>query len=50
MVNPDIFNEVPLFSLLDNDERNVLAGQVSVREFKKGRRFSKPAILADWLT
>ncbi|MCL4531566.1 MAG: DUF1003 domain-containing protein [Chloroflexi bacterium] len=41
MVNPDIFNEVPLFSLLDNDERNVLAGQVSVREFKKGQTVFK---------
>jgi uncharacterized membrane protein len=37
MVNPDLFNEVPLFSLLDADERQVLAKQVSVREFKKGQ-------------
>jgi uncharacterized membrane protein len=36
MVNPDIFNEVPLFSLLDADERQVLAQQVSARTFTKG--------------
>ncbi len=41
MVNPDIFNEVPLFSLLDHDERNVLAKQVSIREFKKGQTIFK---------
>ncbi|MBI3739977.1 MAG: DUF1003 domain-containing protein [Chloroflexi bacterium] len=36
MVSPDLFNEVPIFSLLDADERQVLARQVSVRKFKKG--------------
>lgn len=36
MVNPDIFNEVPLFSMLDADERQVLAQQVSVRAFARG--------------
>lgn len=36
MVNPDIFNDVPLFALLDADERQVLAQQVSVRTFAKG--------------
>ena len=36
MVNPDLFNEVPLFQLLDADERRVLAEQVSMLEFKKG--------------
>jgi CRP/FNR family cyclic AMP-dependent transcriptional regulator len=36
MVNPDIFNEVPLFSLLDAEERQVLAQQVSAKTFLKG--------------
>ena len=36
MVNPDIFNDVPLFSLLDADERQVLAHEVSSRTFGKG--------------
>ena len=36
MVDPDIFNEVPLFSMLDADERQVLAQQVSARTFSKG--------------
>jgi len=36
MVNPDVFNEVPLFQLLDAEERRVLAEQVSMRTFKKG--------------
>jgi CRP/FNR family cyclic AMP-dependent transcriptional regulator len=36
MVNPDIFNDVPLFALLDDDERQVLAQQVSARNFAKG--------------
>jgi uncharacterized membrane protein len=36
MVNPDIFNEVPLFSMLDADERQILAQQVSARTFAKG--------------
>lgn len=36
MVNPDLFNEVPLFQLLDAEERRVLAEQVSVLKFKKG--------------
>jgi CRP/FNR family cyclic AMP-dependent transcriptional regulator len=36
MVNPDLFNEVPLFQLLDADERRVLAEQVSMLTFKKG--------------
>jgi CRP/FNR family cyclic AMP-dependent transcriptional regulator len=36
MVNPDLFNEVPLFQLLDADERRVLAEQVSILNFKKG--------------
>ena len=36
MVNPDLFNEVPLFQLLDAEERRVLAEQVSMLQFKKG--------------
>jgi CRP/FNR family cyclic AMP-dependent transcriptional regulator len=36
MVNPNLFNEVPIFSLLDADERLVLAKHVSVRKFSKG--------------
>lgn len=36
MVDPDIFNEVPIFSLLDADERQILAQQVSARTFAKG--------------
>ncbi|MCL4529756.1 MAG: DUF1003 domain-containing protein [Chloroflexi bacterium] len=36
MVNPDLFNDVPIFELLDAEERQVLAKQVSIREFKKG--------------
>jgi len=37
MVDPKFFNDVPLFELLDEEERKVLADQVSVREFKKGQ-------------
>ena len=36
MVNPDLFNEVPLFQLLDAEERKVLAEQVSMLQFRKG--------------
>ena len=31
--NPDILRQVPLFTLLDDDEIAVLAGQVELREF-----------------
>ena len=41
MVNPKIFNDVPLFALLDEDERLVLAQQVSLRKFKKGETIFK---------
>lgn len=37
MVDPSFFNEVPLFELLDEEERKVLADQVSLREFKAGQ-------------
>jgi len=36
MINPDVFNDVSIFELLDDEERRVLAKQVSIREFKKG--------------
>jgi CRP-like cAMP-binding protein len=37
MVDPKFFSEVPIFELLDDEERKVLADLVSVREFKKGQ-------------
>ncbi len=49
MISPDIFNEVPIFELLDAEERQVLAKQVSVKEFKKGEiifKFGNPGGLA----
>jgi uncharacterized membrane protein len=36
MIDPDIFNDVPIFALLDADERQVLAQQVSIRNFDEG--------------
>lgn len=36
MVDIEVFDDVPIFQLLDNDERKVLAEQVSQRQFKKG--------------
>src|SRR5438128_320893 len=36
MVDANVFNEVPLFSLLDAEERQVLAQQVHQRNFAKG--------------
>ncbi len=41
MVDPNIFNEAPLFSLLDPDERQVLAQQVSLRRFGSGEAIFK---------
>jgi CRP/FNR family cyclic AMP-dependent transcriptional regulator len=41
MVDANIFNEVPLFSLLDPDERQVLAQQVSLRSFAEGETIFK---------
>jgi CRP/FNR family transcriptional regulator, cyclic AMP receptor protein len=41
MVNPDIFNDVPIFALLDADERQVLAQQVSAINFAKGETIFK---------
>lgn len=36
MVDPDIFNDVPIFALLDAEERQVLAQQVGVKDFVRG--------------
>jgi uncharacterized membrane protein len=41
LVDPDIFNDVPIFSLLDADERGVLAQQVSARNFAAGHHFHR---------
>ena len=41
MIDIEIFDDVPLFSLLDNDERLVLAQQVSIRTFAKGELIFK---------
>jgi CRP/FNR family transcriptional regulator, cyclic AMP receptor protein len=41
MIDPDIFNDVPVFALLDADERQVLAQQVSKRTFAKGETIFK---------
>ncbi len=35
--NPSLFEDVPIFALLDADERAVLAQQVEVRHFAKGQ-------------
>jgi hypothetical protein len=43
MVDPNFFNEVPIFELLDAEERKVLADQVSIREFKEGQ-FKRPSL------
>ncbi len=39
--NPEVLKEVPLFALLDDDERAVLAGQVELRTFVPGQRIYK---------
>src|SRR6266487_5953340 len=36
MINPDVFNDVPIFALLDAEEREVLAQQVSIRNIARG--------------
>jgi uncharacterized membrane protein len=41
MVDPDVFNEVPLFALLDAEEREVLAQQVSKRNVSPGEALFK---------
>jgi len=39
---PSVFEEIPVFSLLDADERAVLAEQVELRRFRPGQRIFKP--------
>jgi len=41
MVDADVFNEVPLFALLDGDEREVLAREVEQRRFAAGETIFK---------
>jgi CRP/FNR family transcriptional regulator, cyclic AMP receptor protein len=41
MVDPSLFDEVPIFSLLDAEEKLVLAQQVSARQFEKGETIFK---------
>ena len=41
MVDIDVFDEVPIFQLLDAEERRVLAQQVSIKTFKKGHTIFK---------
>jgi CRP/FNR family cyclic AMP-dependent transcriptional regulator len=41
MIDPDIFNDVPIFALLDADERLVLAQQVGIKNFEKGEKIFK---------
>jgi CRP/FNR family transcriptional regulator, cyclic AMP receptor protein len=38
---PDVLKHVPLFSLLDDEELTVLAGQVELREFRPRQRIYK---------
>ena len=40
--DPTVFEDVPIFSLLDADERAVLAEQVELRQFKARHRIYKP--------
>jgi len=39
--NPDVFEEIPIFSLLDADERAVLADQVELKRFNPRQRIYK---------
>jgi len=39
--NPEVFKNVPLFALLDDEERAVLAGQVELRHFGPRQRIYK---------
>ena len=38
---PDVLKHVPLFSLLDDEELKVLAGQVEIKEFRARQRIYK---------
>src|SRR5262245_60354944 len=40
--DPSVFEEIPVFSPLDADERAVLAEQVELRRFRPGQRIFKP--------
>ena len=40
--DPTVFEDIPIFSLLDADERAVLAEQVELRQFKARHRIYKP--------
>jgi len=47
MINPDVFNEVPLFALLDAEEREVLAQRVlAVQALAPGQEPDLPPVLA----
>jgi uncharacterized membrane protein len=48
MLDIDVFDEVPLFQLLDSEERKVLAEQVSQRVFKKGQVIFKAGDPGGW--
>jgi CRP/FNR family transcriptional regulator, cyclic AMP receptor protein len=39
--NPDVLAQVPLFSLLDDDERAILCGQVEMKQFAPRQRIYK---------
>ena len=41
MIDPNVFNDVPLFALLDAEEREVLAQQVSTHNIAKGEYLFK---------
>jgi uncharacterized membrane protein len=41
MIDPDVFNDVPIFALLDQEEREVLAQQVSTRTITPGEYLYK---------
>ena len=35
--NPEVLKDVPLFALLDEDEKGVLAAQVELKRFRRAR-------------
>ena len=41
MTDPAMFDDVPIFALLDREEKQVLAQQVSTRQFAKGETIFK---------
>ena len=49
--NPDELRHVPLFELLDDDEVEVLAAQVEIKQLRRWSEFSRPAtpqIMVTW--